>query len=61
MARPTSSFGSEVCLGENVGCGGVGLEETDAIALIEEEVEVSGRIGLDGVETGLVRRRCGGR
>jgi thiamine monophosphate synthase len=40
-------------LGEDVGGGGVSFEEADAVFLIEEEVEVAGRVGLDGVELGV--------
>ncbi len=46
--------GSDLGLGEDVGGGGVGLEEADAVFLIEEEVEVAGRVGLDGVELALI-------
>ncbi len=42
-------------LGEDGGSGGVGLEEADAVALIEQEVEVAGGVGLDGVELRVVR------
>ena len=40
-------------LGEDVGGGGVGLEEADAVFLVEEKVEVAGGVGLDGVELAL--------
>jgi thiamine monophosphate synthase len=43
-------------LGEDVCRGGVGLEEADAVFLIEEEVEVAGGVGLDGVELGVELR-----
>ena len=46
------AFGAELGLGEDVGGGGVGLEEADAVFLIEEEVEIAGGVGLDGVELG---------
>jgi hypothetical protein len=36
--------------GENVGRRGVCLQEADAVFLVEEEIEISGRVGLDGVE-----------
>ncbi len=42
-------------LGEDGGGGGVGLEEADAVVLVEQEVEVAGGVGLDGVELALVR------
>jgi hypothetical protein len=42
-------------LGEDVGGGGVDLEEADAVFLIEEEVEVAGPVGLNGVELALTR------
>ena len=44
---------AELRLGEDVGRGGVGLEEADAVFLVEEEVEIAGRVGLDGVELGI--------
>jgi hypothetical protein len=44
-------------LGEDVGGGGVGLEETDAVFLVEEKVEVAGGVGLDGVELSVCRIR----
>jgi len=47
-------MGSELGLGEEVGGGGVGLEEADAVLLVEEEVEVAGSIGFDGVELGWI-------
>jgi hypothetical protein len=45
--------GAELGLGEDVGCGRVGLEEAYAVFLVEEEVEVAGGVGLDGVELGV--------
>ena len=54
-------------LGEEVGGGGVGLEEADAVVLVEQEVEVAGGVGLNGVELALfatvrrpVKARLGG-
>ena len=43
---------AEVGLGEDVGCCGVGLEEADAVLLVEQEVEIASSVGLDGVELG---------
>jgi hypothetical protein len=40
-------------LGEDVGCGRVGFEEAYAVFLVEEEIEVAGGVGLDGVELGV--------
>ena len=44
---------AELGLGEDVCGGGVGLEEADAVFLVEEEVEIAGGVGLDGVELGV--------
>jgi hypothetical protein len=41
-------------LREEVGRGWIGLEEADAVALVEQEVEVAGGVGLDGVELRVV-------
>ena len=41
-------------MSEDVGCGGVGFEEADAVFLVEEEVEIAGGVGLDGVELALI-------
>ena len=49
--------GAELRLREDVCRGGVCLEEADAVFLIEEEVEVAGGVGLDGVELGV--KLCG--
>ena len=62
MARPMSPLAAELGLGEDVGGGGVGLEEADAVFLVEQEVEVAGGVGLDGVELALagdVEREAG--
>ncbi|WP_433983210.1 hypothetical protein RBB78_17050 [Tunturiibacter empetritectus] len=42
-------------LGEYVGRCGICFEEADTVALVEQEVEVAGGVGLDGVELGVVR------
>jgi hypothetical protein len=47
-------------LGEDVCGSGIGLEEADAVFLVEEEVEVALRVGLDGVELGVLRGWVGG-
>ena len=60
MARPMSPGCAELRLGEDVGGGGVGLEEADAVFLVEEEVEVAVGVGLDGVELGVELRMIGG-
>ncbi len=44
---------AELRLCEDVGGGGVCLDEADAVFLIEEEVEVAGGVGLDGIELGI--------
>jgi hypothetical protein len=41
-------------LGENGGGGRVGLENAETVVLVEEEVEVAGGVGLDGVELTLI-------
>ena len=46
-------MGAELGFGENVRCGGVGFEEADSVFLIEEEIEVAGCVGFDGVELAL--------
>jgi hypothetical protein len=45
-------------LGEDVrGCG-IGLEETDSVLLVEQEVEVADGVGLGGVELALTGDRA---
>ena len=48
------SLCSKVSLGDDVGGGGVGLEDAEAVVLVDEEVDVAGGNGLDGVELALV-------
>jgi hypothetical protein len=43
-------------LREDAAGGWVGLEEADPVFLVEEEVEVTGGVGLDGVELGIELR-----
>jgi len=44
---------AKVNLGENICGGGVGLEDANAVVLIEKKVQVAGAVGLDGVELSL--------
>ena len=41
-------------LGEDGGGGGVAFEDAETVVLIEEEVEVAGCVGLDGIELALI-------